>query len=227
MNHVLVLHAALRSGLDTGAFDALLTRLPYAKRRELERKNGEDRHASLVGIALALYGLEILSGRRSEPGELRFPQDGKPRLRKGPCFSISHASERVGVALSATSQVGFDIEEPAGRYAAAAGGSDRASGAEQGELASAHPASAGENEVGSRLMRWTAIEAVLKAAGRPLRDAQSVWLDSSLATGRIHGAVYHVSSIAIDGVVAHAATDQPVTSITVREIAPSELASRL
>lgn len=200
MTHVLVLHAGLGPGPDPGALALLLARLPYAKRLELESLDPPVRHASLAGIALALRGVEALRGGPVDPGALRFPAGGKPYFPGGPGFSVSHGAGRVAVALRADGEVGFDLEEldAASREA----GTARA-----------------------RLVRWTATEAVLKAAGRGLGDARSVDLGESLQDGRVGGASFHLLPVAIAGdVVAHLATDVPVTSVSVEEVEASVLA---
>ena len=118
----------------------------------------------------------------------------------GPGFSVSHGGARVGVAISAAGELGFDLEEfdPAANDCAA---------------------------TMARLARWTATEAVLKAAGQGLRDARAVELDESLQVGRVGGASFRLMPVAIaDDVVAHLATDAPVTSVRVEEVEASVLA---
>jgi phosphopantetheinyl transferase len=200
MTHVLVLHARLLAGPDPGPLAPLLARLPYAKRLELEGRDPQARNASLAGLALVLRGAEVLRGGPVDPGALRFPAGGKPTLPGGPSFSVSHSGVRVGVALGTDGEVGFDLEEldPASREAGAAG---------------------------ARLARWTATEAVLKAAGRGLGDARAVDLGESLQDGRVGGASFHLVPVAIAGdVVAHLAAEVPVTSVSVQEVEASVLA---
>lgn len=200
MTRVLVLHARLGAEPDSGELAGLIVRLPYAKRIELERRDPPARQASLAGIALALRGIELLRGSPGDAGQLRFPAGGKPQLPGGPAFSVSHGRGRVGVAVSVDDGLGFDLEE-------------------------FDPASPEAGATRARLVRWTATEAVLKAAGRGLRDARAVEIDESVQAGRVAGASFHLRPVAIAGdVVAHLATVAPVTSISVEEVESSVLA---
>jgi phosphopantetheinyl transferase len=200
MTRVLVLHARLSAEPDSGALAGLIERLPYAKRFELERRDPPARQASLAGISLALRGIELLRGSPGDASQLRFPAGGKPYLPGGPTFSVSHGRVRVGVAVSTENGAGFDLEE-------------------------FDPASPEAGATRARLLRWTATEAVLKAAGRGLRDARAVAIDESLQSGRVGGASFHLLSVAIaDDVVAHLATVTPVTSVAVEEVESSVLA---
>jgi len=191
MIRVLVLHARLVQGVRPGAFDALLRALPYARRLEIEQRSDADRHASLAGLWLVLQGATQLTGRPAGPHDLRFPMGGKPMLAEGPCFSVSHGRDLVAVALSADAEIGFDLEE---------------TGAARGVASSS----------ADTLERWTAIEAALKAAGQGLRDAKSVELDASLATGTLHGKAYVLRRVMLPGpVIAHLASPRPVGQVDV------------
>jgi phosphopantetheinyl transferase len=196
MVRVLVLHARLDQGARAGAFDALLHALPYARRLELERRNETDRHASLSGLWLVLQGAPQLTGRPVGPQDLRFPMGGKPMLAEGPCFSVSHGRIHVAAALSTDAEIGFDLEEA---------GSDR------------H----GAPGDASTLERWTATEAVLKAAGQGLRDVKSVELDASLASGTLNGRAYALTRVILpELLIAHLAAPAPVDQV---DVIPIEL----
>lgn len=200
MTHVLVLHARLTAGPGPAALAPLLARLPYAKRLDLEGRDPQLRHASLAGIALVLRGIEALRSGPAAAGRLQFPTGGKPCVPGGPSFNVSHAGERVAAALCVDSEVGFDLEE-------------------------FDPATSEHCAAQARLARWTATEAVLKAAGRGLGDARAVVLGESLQHGRIGAASFHLRPVAIaEDVVAHLATGAPVTTITVEEVEASVLA---
>jgi hypothetical protein len=57
---------------------------------------------------------------------------------------------------------------------------------------------------------------VLKAAGQGLRDAKSVELDASLATGTLHGKAYVLRRVMLPGpVIAHLASPRPVGQVDV------------
>ncbi|HQR48193.1 MAG TPA: hypothetical protein PL152_02585 [Steroidobacteraceae bacterium] len=199
MAHVLVLHGRLPPGPVDEAYAPLLARLPYAKRHELERRDPHARRASLAGIGLALHGIALLSGSPAEPRGLMFPTGGKPYVPGGPRFSISHGEHHVGVALSRDCEVGFDLEEV--QEPDTAPGATRETQAAQ-----------------QRLVRWTATEAVLKAAARGLRAVGAVELDGNYAAGRIGASIFRLAPVGIAGTVAHIATDVPITSLSVQEV---------
>jgi phosphopantetheinyl transferase len=191
MVRVLVLHARLDRGARPEVLDALLRALPYARRLELEQRSATDRHASLAAVWLVLQGAQQLTGRPGSPQDLRFPMGGKPLLAGGPCFSVSHGRDHVAAALSTDAGIGFDLEETGEGHGGAAKGA-------------------------TTLERWTATEAVLKAAGQGLRDAKSVELDASLATGRINGTAYVLERVMLTGaVIAHLASTVPVDQLDV------------
>lgn len=191
---VLVLHAVLPEGVAPSALHRLLEALPYARRLELERRDERGRCASLAGLHLALTGAQRLLDRPVAPGELRFIAGAKPRLATGPHFSLSHGLTRVGVALSVTADIGFDLEE-----------------LRAGEGApSANP---------GKLARWTATEAVLKAAGRGLRDARAVRLDDDLASGQLDGRAYGIWPVHLHHTaLAHLAAAEPIGPIEIEEV---------
>lgn len=176
------------------ALDALLAALPYGRRLELEARDAAARRASLAGVALALAALARLRGSSVRAAELAFPLGGKPALPGAPDFSVSHAGGAVGVATTKDGTVGFDLEP-------LADASDRA-----------------------RLERWTATEAVLKAAGRGLRDAAAVELSPALDAGRVAGRGYRLRTVeAGDGYVARLATDRDLGRVEVERIDLSAL----
>jgi phosphopantetheinyl transferase len=194
MNPVLVLHAALPEGPAPSALRRLLEELPYARRLELERREERDRCASLAGLHLALTGATRLLERPVSPGELQFIAGAKPRLAAGPHFSLSHGPTRVGVALSVAADVGFDLEE-------------------------LHDGEGTPRPDAARLVRWTATEAVLKAAGRGLRDTRAVRLDDDLAAGRLDGRVYRLRLVELhSGTIAHLAATEVSGPIEIEEI---------
>jgi phosphopantetheinyl transferase len=176
------MHARLRGGDVPDDLALLMERLPYAKRLDLERREPGARTAGLAGIWLALEGAARLRGRTVDVASLRFPADGKPYLEGGPHFSISHSPQHVAAAVCESVEIGLDLEDV---------------GAESGD----------SMEARQKLLRWTATEAVLKAAGRGLRDARSVELDDTLATGTLAGVLYRLTPVEMSThVVAHLAT---------------------
>lgn len=191
MSRVIVLQAGLGGDAGWDADPALLRQLPYARRLELERRDPQSRHASLVALGLALEGLSRLRGCEVGVEELHFPQGGKPRCAGGESFSIAHTARRVAVAVSGDCEVGIDVE-------------DRAATADH------------DNLVLGKLEHWTAVEAVLKAAGEGLKLAREVEIDRAAGRARLGGREYFVCSLELGpGVVAHLATTRPVGSVQV------------
>jgi phosphopantetheinyl transferase len=189
---VIVLHAAT-PGHFAGYDPAwLLPRLAYAKRLELERRDPAAREAALAGIALALASAERLRGGPAPISDLRFPMDDKPAFDGGPFFSISHTDGRVACAACPDFDCGFDFEFiPVGADAAAR----------------------------ARLARWTAIEAVLKAAGLGLREVQSVQVDAELATGTVGNVRYVLRALDLGAqYFAHLATPEPARDVRIEAV---------
>ena len=176
--------------------DGLLAALPYGRRLELEARDAAARRAGLAETALALAALARVRGSPVRAAELAFPQGGKPAVPGGPDFSVAHAGDAVGVAAVPAGLVGFDLE-PLVDVA------DRA-----------------------RLERWTATEAVLKAAGRGLRDAGEVELSPALDAGRLAARHYrlHCVDAGMD-CLAWLATDRGLAGVDVERVDLSALAA--
>jgi len=189
MTDVIVLHAARPGHLDAAGASALLERLPYARRLELERRDYAARTASLRGLELLRDGFARLRGAPLDLSHLRFPLDRKPYLEGGPWFSISHSTSRVAVALSDRCELGIDVED----LGAARGGRDA-------------------------LERWAATEAALKAIGCGVRAAPDVRLSADLATAQLADQVVYTRSVALSpDCLARIATREPVQQVVVME----------
>ena len=189
MREVIVLHAALAGQGDPILERALLERLPYAHRLELERRAAGARSASLQGLGLLAEGIRRLRKAAFDPSRLRFPAGGKPSLEDGPHFSLSHSARRVAVAVSERHELGLDVED-----------------------LGTHGLSRAELE------RWTAVEATLKALGAGLRRSAEVRLSPDLATAEIAGAVVHLRPVALaPDCVATLATRELVGRVVVKE----------
>jgi len=194
MNGVLILHSSLDGDGGDARADALLMRLPYARRLELARRDPDARLASLAGLALALAGAARLRGRAVEPGQLQFPANGKPGLAGGPSFSVAHSATRVAVAISDDCAVGLDLEDST----------------------SAAPDDA---RATLRLQRWTAIEAALKAVGAGLRSAGQLRMAEDLATASFAGIEINLQRVEIEAdCMARLATLARIVDVTVERI---------
>jgi len=189
---VIVLHAPSPGHFAGTDAALLLPRLPYARRLELERREPHAREAALAGIALALDAASRLRGVPAPVSELRFPAGGKPTLDGGPFFSISHTDGCVACAASLDCDLGFDFEfVPVGADEAAR----------------------------ARLRRWTATEAVLKAAGLGLREVARVEVDPELRFGTVGRSRYGLTAIDLgSSYAAHLATRQPARDVRIEAV---------
>jgi hypothetical protein len=188
----ILLHASHAPGAPRSWEAALLEALPYARRVGLARRPEDVRGASLAGIALLLLGASELAGKPVPPRGLRFPARRRPWLDGGPAFSVSHTAGRVACIVTAAGAPGLDLEWLGGD----------------------------EDPVRtSRLRRWTAVEAVLKADGAGLRRAGEVQLDPALQHARLGTDHYALLELRLAGRwVAHVADRSPPRAPDVREV---------
>ncbi|HUO95714.1 MAG TPA: hypothetical protein VMT92_05735 [Steroidobacteraceae bacterium] len=150
---------------------AWLPRVPAGKRESLARLRAPaDRNASLLGVALLAHALAA-RGRALEDCALEYPPRAKPRLARGPDFSIAHAGGIVGCALATGGRIGLDVEPDRPLAASAL---RRALGAET-------LAALADGRL-EPVRAWVMTEAVLKAAGRGVEAAARVRLESVAAT---------------------------------------------
>lgn len=164
--------------------------LPYAHRLELERRAPEARRASLAGLGLALRATARMTRQEFPPRAFTFPRDNKPRLVGGPFFSISHSSSCVTCIVCADTDCGIDIE-------------DAQESADAGTL--------------TKLQRWTATEAALKAAGLGLRAAGQVELEASLGAAVVGNERFELQRLdAVPGTVCHVAARRALRLIVER-----------
>lgn len=159
MQKAILLHASLEPGIAPRWTDELLRALPYGRRLQIERADAGARTASLAGLALALTGAGRLGDAVPRVAEFRFATGAKPRFEHGPHFSVSHTVDRVACAVCSTIDVGLDIENV--------------------------PSGVGHATL-LELVRWTATEATLKAAGLGLPQVRKVVLEGP-AIGAIEG----------------------------------------
>lgn len=186
MQTVTLLHASLPADGVWHWQATLLQALPYAKRLEFERRKPEDLRAALGGLALLVLGARRLRPSGIAVRQLEFAPDRKPRCAGGPYFSISHTLGRVACVVSAGIDPGVDIEHV--------------------------PATTTATER-ARLLRWTATEAALKAAGLGLREAGGVQLDAALRHTQVGALRLVLQELRLAaGCIGHlAAADLPAT----------------
>jgi len=187
MTDAIILHASLRLPWSPHWDEALLQALPYVQRLELARRSTEARRASLSALGLTLMAAERIGRRSYSPSAFSFPADGKPVLRGGPRFSVSHTASRVACIASLTSECGIDIEETG-----------------------AHPDAAKV----LKLERWTATEAALKAAGQGLRAAHEVVLGDALDVALVRDERLVLQSLeAVPDCIGHVASPAGLTFV--------------
>lgn len=193
MTEVMVLHAALPGHLDAARAAWLVSRLPYARRLDLEARAASDRNASLLGLELLCSAAARLRGAEVDLSRLRFPAGGKPVLDGGPYFSLSHAATRVVVAVCDRCDLGIDVEDLGGD-------------------------ATGWRMTPDALARWTAVEAALKAAGSGLRESARVHIAPDGATAVLDAVQVQLHRIALGpDCVATLATREPVVTVRVEE----------
>ncbi len=180
MTDAIILHASLRLPLSCPSWqEPLLQALPYAHRLELERREPEARRASLAGLGLVLLATARITRQELPPRAFTFPAAGKPGLAGGPYFSISHSLSCVACVVCAEADCGIDIEdlqEPV------------------------------ESAKATKLQRWTATEAALKAAGLGLRAAGQVELATSLGAAVVGIERFELQQVdAVPGTICHVA----------------------
>ena len=162
MNEVILAYSRLPRQLPATLRTQWRSRLSPARALRLSADT-RAQSQTLLGVALACGLLSRASGRRVEPGELRYSANGKPHAPGLPEFSIAHADIWVLCALASAGTVGVDIEPLVAR-AALPGWSTVFDAQER--AAARTPRAA--------LAIWTAKEAVLKAAGATLAELSQV-----------------------------------------------------
>jgi 4'-phosphopantetheinyl transferase EntD len=160
----------------------LLEALPYAARLRLEGFEPPRRAASLAGLALALTAAARGLGESfGGVADLRMPDQQKPTFVRGPHFSVAHTQERVACVTCRQDDVGLDIE-----------------------------ASIAESPT-PKLLRWTATEATLKAAGAGLRGLADVHVDLASRETSFVGRRYVLQEVRLaPGTFGHVASSSPL-----------------
>jgi hypothetical protein len=204
---ILLHHVRLVGGLDPLLEARLLAALPDSQVARIgRRRDAMDRSATLLGIALLLECAAVAGIGRPLLPRLVFPAGGKPLWRAGPDFSIAHAAGRAACALAPEGiRVGLDIEA---RGAAAGSGLRLVSSQTERDLY--HDSGLTNDEL------WTAKEAVLKAAGAGVADAEQVILELGGAVFR--GVRYALSRPFIAPEISCTLAVTPAAAVTVREI---------
>ena len=204
MTDAIVYYVPLRSLRYADLAHRWLDRLPYAKRRAVERAPESSALATLAGIELLAHGARALGYESLDAAALVFPEGGKPHWPGGVEFSISHTRDHAVCAATRSVRVGIDLEmiermrpEILRRVA---------SPTELGLY--------GATARGAALL-WTRKEAVLKAAGASVFDASEVEVHEQHADFRA-GRWYFSGPDTLEQCALALAFEQPGVAVEVR-----------
>ena len=213
MNQVILAYSRLPRQLPAAVRARWRARLSPARALRLSA-DARVQSQSLLGVALACRLLSHASGRRVEPGELRYTKNGKPHASGLPQFSIAHAGAWVLCALSSEGAVGVDIEPLAPRAALPRW----LMVFDSQERAAARSARAA-------LSIWTTKEAALKAAGAPWAELPRVRVRGRQVEFR--GRRWHCRAPRVaPRLIARLVTERPVTRLVLHAVpATAALAS--
>jgi len=205
MNEVILAYSWLPRQLPASARALWRARLSPARIARLSADAGVQSQ-SLLGVALACRLLSSASGRRVEPGELRYTKNGKPHAPGLPSFSIAHAGAWVLCALSSDGAVGVDIEPLASRATLPRW----LTVFDIEERAAARSARAA-------LSIWTAKEAAVKAAGASFAELPRVRVRGRRVEFR--GRRWHCRAPRVaPRMIARLVTERPVTQLLLRAV---------
>ena len=213
MNQVILAYSRLPRQLPAKVLARWRARLSPARAARLSA-DALAQSQSLLGVALACRLLSAGSGRRVEPGELRYTKNGKPQASGLPQFSIAHAGGWVLCALSSEGAVGVDIEPLASRATLPCW----LTVFDIEERAAACSARAA-------LSIWTTKEAALKAVGASIAELPRVRVRGRWVEFR--GRRWHCRAPRVaPRMIARLVTEQPVTHLLMHAVpATAALAS--
>jgi 4'-phosphopantetheinyl transferase len=205
MNQVILAYSRLPRQLPATVRALWRARLSPARAARLSA-DARVQSQSLLGVALACRLLSSASGRRVEPGELRYTENGKPHASGLPQFSIAHAGAWVLCALSSDGAIGVDIEPLAPRAALPRW----LTVFDIEERAAARSARAA-------LSIWTTKEAALKAAGGSFAELPRVRVRGRQVEFR--GRRWHCRAPRVaPRMIARLVTERPVTRLLLRAV---------
>ena len=188
--------------LDAEERASLEGRLSTDYRRRLGRlRRDADRSETLAG--LALLERSVAASGWVSPGlsRLEYPAGAGPRWPDGPRFSLAHTRGLVVCILTnqAGVRIGVDVErlrpiEPRVLR----------------HVLDPHSLAALAERPAEALCAWTAVEAVLKAAGASLRRIGEMRLSANGSTATFEAQTWYLRSLVLPtGYVATVASDQP------------------
>jgi 4'-phosphopantetheinyl transferase len=212
MNQIILAYSRLPRQLPAAALARWRARLSPARVARL-KSDARAQSLSLLGVALACRLLGGASGRRVEPRELRYTENGKPHAPGLPQFSITHTGSWVLCAVSSAGAIGIDAEA----LAPLAALPRWLSVFDDEERAAARSARAA-------LSLWTTKEAALKACGARFAELPQVRVRGrkvQFRGRRWHCRAPHV----VPGLIARLVTESPVTRLTVRAVTATAVLS--
>jgi phosphopantetheinyl transferase len=181
-----------------------LEKLPYAKRRLIERATELAAAATLAGIDLLAHAAAALGHSSLDAAALVFPERGKPYWPGGPEFNISHTREITVCVATCGVRVGIDIEslERVSLQALR-----RVASPMELELCGASGRGAAQ--------LWTRKEAVLKAEGGSVFEAAAVTVHERYAEFRGRQ-WYFAQPDTLENCALAIATERPMIALDLR-----------
>jgi 4'-phosphopantetheinyl transferase len=199
--------------LPAATVQALADRLPAALGQKAMRfLKWQDAYGSLFGKHLLRVALQK-AGHPGDLIQLQTTSHGRPFLKNGPEFNISHSGNRVVCILSTQGRVGIDLEETADLHF-----SDFQAQFTAKEWTDITQAAA---PLLLFYHYWTAKESLIKADGRGLSiplDQLEIG-DSSVV--KVNDDIWFIRKLTLfPGYVCHVACENPIGILKVEEISP-------
>ena len=206
--------ARFGTSISDSLLDAYLEMMPSGIRSTIERyKRWQDRQATLFGKLLLLKALQqqFHDAGLSKFQSMALSEFGKPFIKGGPEFNISHSQDIVVVALTDNEAIGIDIEKihPVDKDDFVC---------ELPEIISFFETHEADKATHLFFECWTKKEAVLKGFGKgllvPLKD---VLLKGDQAC--IDNRSWFIKEVPIgEGYCCHVATQKPLEHVTVESV---------
>lgn len=168
-----------------------------------------DAQLFMLGKIILLKGLQALGYSNVDLAQICYGRNNKPYITDGPSFNISHSGDYVVCAVSATHQVGIDIEQH--------------SDINFQEMKCIWSAKewnciqGSENSLNTFFKLWTRKEAILKADGIGLtNNLKDLSVDGDIIL--FNNKAWHLNRLMFaDDYEVHIATDKPLTEEIVFE----------
>jgi 4'-phosphopantetheinyl transferase len=199
--------------LSPAVIQSLADRLPAALgQKAMAYRRWQDVYGSLFGRHLLRMALQK-AGYPGDLSELQVTAYGRPFLKSGPEFNVSHSGNRVVCILSRQGRVGIDLEETAPldytEFQAQFTTKEWAAitGAPAPLLAFYH--------------YWTAKESLIKADGRGLSIPLDQLEVGDASMVKVNEGTWHIRKLTLfPGYACHVACENPIGVVEAEEISP-------